>query len=199
MRQDETEIWMILDRSGSMGSIHAGTVEAFNTFLTQQQAEPGQARFTLRQFDHEVLVTHDRVPLPGLAPMALADFEPRGSTALYDALGQAIDDLGQCLAAMPEAERPGNVVMAVLTDGEENASTRYTRKQVADRIQHQREVYDWTLLFLGADFDVDKVADGLNIAKDSRARFAKSAEGMADGMLLVSERVSEKRRKPGPG
>jgi hypothetical protein len=187
MRQDESEIWMILDRSGSMGSIHAGTVEAFNTYLARQQAEPGTARFTLRQFDHEVIVTHDLVPLPELTPMALADFEPRGSTALYDALGQAIDDLGHCLAAMPEAERPGNVVMAILTDGEENASTRYTRKQVAERIQHQREVYDWTILFLGADFDVDKVADELQIAKDSRACFDKSAQGVAEGMVLMSE------------
>jgi len=195
MNKDLTEIWMILDRSGSMQSIHSGTVEAVNSFIKNQQKEEGEAVFTLRQFDDEVLTTYDRLPLGKVPMMKLEDFQPRASTALYDAVGSAINDLGKLLANTPEAERPGQVVFTILTDGMENASKEFSGKKVADMIEHQKTNYGWEFFFLGADFNVDQVADALNISVGSRQTYEKTSEGVKEAMIYNSRQVAEARKK----
>lgn len=195
MNSDLTEIWMILDRSGSMQSIHSGTVEAVNSFVKNQQKEDGRATFTLRQFDDEVLTTYDRLPLEKVPMMKLEDFQPRACTALYDAVGSAINDLGKLLANTPEADRPGQVVFTILTDGMENASKEFTGKQVADMIEHQKTNYGWEFFFLGADFDVDQVADALNVSAGSRHTYEKTCDGVKEAMMYNSRQVAEARKK----
>jgi hypothetical protein len=195
MNNNLTEIWMILDRSGSMESIHSGTVEAVNSFVKNQKKEEGEAVFTLRQFDDEVLTTYDRIPLGKVPMMKLEDFQPRASTALYDAVGSAINDLGNILKNTPEAKRPGQVVFTILTDGMENASKEFSGKKVADMIAHQKSKYGWEFFFLGADFNVDEVADALNVSAGSRQTYQKSHAGVKEAMMLHSYQVSEVRKK----
>lgn len=195
MNTDLTEIWMILDRSGSMGSIHSGTVEAVNAFVKDQKKEPGEARFTLRQFDDEVITSYDRVALDQVTIMKLNDFEPRGTTALHDAIGQAILDLGRILEKTPEADRPGTVVFCIMTDGMENASREFSGQQVADMIQHQKSTYNWEFIFLGADIDVDKVAGDLNIAPEDRITYQKTTLSVHENMKIMSANVKYKRKK----
>lgn len=194
MNPDLTEIWMILDRSGSMESIHSGTVEAVNAFVHDQRKEEGEARFTLRQFDNEVATVYDRIPLAEVPHMKLDDFQPRNTTALLDAVGRAILDLGRILNHTPEAERPGTVVFTILTDGMENASREFTGQQVADMIQHQKTRYNWEFLFLGADIDVNAVAGGLNIHTDDQIEYHKSNAGVKESMVRASTNVKYKRR-----
>lgn len=80
-------------------------------------------------------------------------FVPRGSTALLDAIGRTIDDLGKQLEGTPEADRPNQVIIAILTDGEENCSRHHPWQSVAKLIRHQTENYHWQFLFLGANQD----------------------------------------------
>ncbi|MDF3128245.1 VWA domain-containing protein [Kiritimatiellaeota bacterium B1221] len=195
MNNELTEIWMILDRSGSMQCIHSGTVEAVNSFIKNQQKEEGEGRFTLRQFDDEVLTTYDRVDLDKVPMMKLNDFEPRGCTALYDAVGSAIIQLGKILDKTPEADRPGSVIFTIITDGMENASQEFTGKQIADMIDHQKHVYDWEFLFLGANIDVDQVAGDLNIAPEDRISFSSTDHSVKENMAFASTKVLEKRER----
>jgi hypothetical protein len=194
MNKDLTEIWMILDRSGSMDAIHSGTVEAVNAFVTDQKTEEGQVRFTLRQFDNEVDTVYDRLPLEKVPTMKLDDFQPRGLTALNDAVGQAILDLGKDLAGRSESERPLSVIFTILTDGHENASKEFSGKQIADMIQHQKEKYDWEFVFLGANIDVDKVAGDMNIAPDDRITFSSTNLSVQENMKVASTHVKYKRK-----
>jgi hypothetical protein len=195
MQQDLSEIWMILDRSGSMSDLHAATVEAYNGFIRTQQQEPGRALYTLRQFDNEVLETLARVPLNEVLPLRSDQFVPRGSTALLDAVGQAIDDLGGILAKTPEAERPAKVILAILTDGMENASRKYGHAKVAEMIRHQRETYAWEFVFLASGMDVDAVAASLNILAEDRIAFERTAQSVHENMAFMSENISKKRRR----
>jgi hypothetical protein len=195
MNKDLTEIWMILDRSGSMDAIHSGTVEAVNAFVTDQKTEEGQVRFTLRQFDNEVDTVYDRLPLEKVPTMKLDDFQPRGLTALNDAVGQAILDLGKDLAGRSESERPLSVIFTILTDGHENASKEFSGKQIADMIQHQKEKYDWEFVFLGANIDVDKVAGGLNIEPEDRITFSSTNISVRESMGRASANVKCKRAR----
>jgi hypothetical protein len=87
-----------------------------------------------------------------------------GGTALYDAVGSKVTEFGKTLAAMPEDERPGTVIVAIVTDGFENSSREYTAKNVKEIIKHQADVYGWTFTYLGANQDAVFVAEGLGIS-----------------------------------
>ena len=79
MRPDLTDIAFVLDRSGSMNSIAGDAIGGFNTFLAQQQAQPGEARLTLVLFDHEYLVAHDNVDIHSVPPLDAAHLRPRAA------------------------------------------------------------------------------------------------------------------------
>ena len=136
-----TEIAYILDRSGSMGHLTEAAIASFNQFLKEQQEEPGEATFTLVLFDDEYLLHADAVPIREVVELDTASYVPRASTALLDAIGRTIDNTGKRLAAMKEQDRPGKVVVAIFTDGLENASTDYTEKDISKMIKHQQEKY----------------------------------------------------------
>jgi len=89
------------------------------------------------------------------------EYNPTSMTALNDGCGVAIDNTGKWLAEMKEEDRPSKVLVAVFTDGMENASKEYTLKQVKDKIEHQEKVYSWTFMYLGTDITTTKMADDL--------------------------------------
>ncbi|MFN9026865.1 MAG: hypothetical protein ACK5VX_11810, partial [Akkermansiaceae bacterium] len=103
-------------------------IDGFNEFLKGQLDSPGDANLSLMLFDDEFNKIHDRTPLQKVRALNHKTYSPRGSTALLDAIGFSIDTLGKQLAAEPEEKRPGKVIVAIYTDGYENASNHYTLK-----------------------------------------------------------------------
>ena len=93
---------------------------------------------------------------------------------MLDAVGQAIQQTGERLASMPEPERPGLVIVVVMTDGLENSSCEFTKAQVKSLIQHQQEVYDWQFTFLGANQDAFEEARSLGMPSSAAANYAPS-------------------------
>lgn len=73
-------------------------------------------------FDHEYLIAHDGAPIKEVPPLDEHTYVPRGTTTLWDAIGRTINTIGERLDKTPEPERPVKVIIAVLTDGLENAS-----------------------------------------------------------------------------
>ena len=188
-----TEIAFILDRSGSMASVAESAVAGFNEFLRDQQAAPGSARFTLVLFDNEYLVPADAVPIAEVAGLNAKTFQPRGSTALLDAIGRTVDELGRRLSATAEADRPGKVIVAILTDGEENASRHYNQHAIADRISHQREKYGWEFLFLGANQDAIATAARMNIGAHHSSTFTADEGGTLASFKSSSRKATALR------
>ncbi len=175
MNDNLTEIAFILDRSGSMESMVEPAISGFNRLLREQQQESGSARFTLVLFDDLYEVPFQSVPIAEVVELDTTTFVPRGSTALLDAIGRTIDELGAKLAATPETERPGQVIIAILTDGMENASQHYTWRDVSKRIRHQTEKYQWKFLFLGANQDALATAAKMSIVSADASNFAMDA------------------------
>jgi hypothetical protein len=178
MKTHLTELTFILDRSGSMNHLVEAAIQGFNHFLREHQTASGLARLTLVLFDDEYLVPAQSLPIAEVVPLDARTYVPRNSTALLDAIGRSIDELGARLAATPEPDRPAKVIMAILTDGLENASTQYTWKDIASRIKHQTEVYKWDFLFLGANQDAIATAAQINIAADNAATFRADLHGL---------------------
>lgn len=195
MKENLSEIVFILDRSGSMESMRAEAIGGFNKFIESQQAEPDPANVSLVLFDDEYSTVFSSIPIQRVRKIGNDDFVPRACTALLDAVGRAIDELGQRLSNMNEEDRPGHVVVVILTDGLENASRRYSQSQVADMVRHQRETYSWEFIFLGADLAALEHARSLNIDPASTAQFQASKEGMLNSYMCTSDMVSETRAR----
>lgn len=144
MKAKHSHILFILDRSGSMQDHKEPTIAGFNKFLAEQQAEAGTCNVSLLQFDyafkHEYVVRN--ADIQTVKPLNDTTFVPRGGTALVDAIGHGIDDLGRDLAAMPEAGRPEKVYVVILTDGEENASREYDMTVVPPLVLQQSTYLD---------------------------------------------------------
>ncbi|MDD5200355.1 MAG: VWA domain-containing protein [Terrimicrobiaceae bacterium] len=193
MKTDSTDITFLLDRSGSMQSIREAAIAGFNRFVADQRAIPGDVRLTLIQFDDQYEVWHTAADLLDVPELTADTFEPRGSTALLDAMGRAITGSGQRLAALPESERPEHVIFVTFTDGMENASREFTWTQVQDLIREQTGKYAWDFLYLGANQDAIATAAKMGIARSSSAEYcnAPGATGKAYG--AISKAVTAKR------
>lgn len=191
--QDYTEIIMVLDRSGSMSSIWGSTIESMNAFIAEQQKLEGKCNFTLNQFDTEHLKTYDAQPIKEIPFLTNKTYVPRGMTALYDAIGMAIQETGKRLAAMPEHARPKSVMFAIMTDGDENASREFSQSSINDLISHQTEKYSWDFVFLGANQDAISTGASLGFSADKSMTFNASDLGMSNSMTALNAYYSNVR------
>lgn len=185
-----TEIAYILDRSGSMQPMVEPAIAGFNRFLAEQRDAPGRARLTLVLFDDQYEVPCRSLPIEEVTELDITTYVPRNTTALLDAIGRTIDELGRQLAATPEPERPGQVVVAIFTDGLENASREYDMRRISEMIRHQREAYNWQFLFLGAYQDAIATAATMGIDR----RYAVRVGFSKGGVSSVSHSLSRKLR-----
>ena len=137
MRNDLAEIAVILDKSGSMHRIADDTIGGFNAFVEEQKKVPGDANLSLFLFDTNVEKVWDGMPLKDVCALSERDYRPDGNTALHEAVIKTVDTIGKRLADIPEADRPGKVIVGIITDGQENASGEgYTRDRVKEIIEH---------------------------------------------------------------
>ena len=153
MKEGLTELVFILDRSGSMGIMMKEAIGGFNSFLEEQKKLPGEAKLTLALFDNHYDLICNGKDIKCVEPLDECTYAPRGTTALLDAIGRTVDDVGRRLNETPENERPSKVLVAILTDGLENASKDYTGNKINEIITHQRGKYSWEFLFLAANQD----------------------------------------------
>jgi hypothetical protein len=193
MKPDFCDITILLDRSGSMGAIATDVIGGFNRFLADQKAAPGRANLTLHQFDDMFETPQPTMDIQKAAPLTHATFVPRGSTALLDAISKAVKETGLRLSTIPEADRPGKVVFAIVTDGAENSSIHTTLPQVHEMIKHQREKYSWQFVFLAANQDAMAVGGNMGIARANAMTFAATSAGVASSYNAFTSNVSAYR------
>ena len=188
-----TLIAALLDRSGSMEAIKSDSEGGFNSLIADQRTEPGEARVTLAQFDTEYEVVYANRPIADVGPLRL---KPRGMTALLDSIGRLITDVGAELSALPELERPGKVIVVVVTDGLENSSVEWTVDAVSKAIKRQQDEYSWEFIFLGANMDAVEVGRSMGFAADRSMTFAPSAAGVGHSYRANSRLISRVRSAP---
>jgi Mg-chelatase subunit ChlD len=183
---------LILDESGSMEVVREATIRGFNELV---QSVQGLARefadkkqvVSLTTFNgagiRETLFLQDA---SALKPLTLADYRPDSMTPLHDAIGQSVSKLRNVLATTGATDY--QVLVTVLTDGEENASKEFTRPVIRQLIEQLKE-QGWTFTYIGANHDVDRAADGLAI--DNKLAFTQNAAEM--DVMFTKERMARRR------
>ena len=180
---NKTLIAALLDRSGSMAGSTEATEDGWRELINSQRSEPEYCEVTLAQFDTSYEVLYPPTPITAVPEFVIV---PRGMTALLDAAGKFITEVGEQLAALPEDQRPGRVICLIMTDGMENSSHQWTWDAVKTLITQQREVYGWEFIFLGADIDAVEVGRRMGVDPRYAMSFDKRSRATVHAAYAVT-------------
>lgn len=188
MKDKFTHICFVIDESGSMHSSREDVIGGFKQIVEKQKEDKnGECAVSMYTFDGTVTKHFLMKDLNEI--QSDLDYSPMGSTALNDAVGQAITEVGEVLAAMPEEERPSSNLIVIMTDGGENSSRYYTLSKVRDMIKHQTEKYNWTFTYMGADITSSDIADDLGI----KYRAYSSKADLSNTYYMLNNVISSSR------
>ncbi len=190
---DPVHVQIVLDRSGSMGPIAAATIDGLNGFLAKQRKVPGMLRLSLADFDSQepFRVVAEAIPIAEMRDLTEVDFQPRGGTPLFDAIGRAIERCDKRLGDWPNEDQ----VLVILTDGAENASTDFTGPQIATLLEARQEA-GWAVLYLGANQDSFATGASLNMPHGNVRDFIADDDGVVDAIALASDAITYHRSAP---
>jgi uncharacterized protein YegL len=171
-------VYLVLDKSGSMGAIRNATIDGCNLFLRETTAADADASFWLLLFDTGINKVHKGTRLGDIEPIDAHVYQPGGGTALLDAVGHAIKDVDDL------TEKPGKVVFVIMTDGQENASHEYTRESIKQLVKQHEKEQGWQFIFLGANVDAFDEAGQIGMAApaSSSATWVPTAAGTTAAM-----------------
>lgn len=184
-----TALMLIIDRSGSMSSIRDDMVGGLTTLVEEQKKQPGLFTLSVVSFDTTVELQH-QMATPDNVTIQL---EPRGMTALYDAMGFGLNTLQASIDALPDHAKPETVQVVVVTDGEENSSSEYTGKTVKQLVIEKTTKKNWDIVFLGANQDAVMKAAELGIDRDRSMTYGANSDGITNASESLSRYVSDRR------
>lgn len=168
---------IILDESGSMGSVYHSTINGFNSFLknirsSAEEFPEQEHKISFVSFnDQGIRYIAENLPADAVPSLSTQNYRPTGGTPLFDALGTSVLRLREKTEYFPETK----VLVSIFTDGYENASVEFSAKSISDLVT-SLEPQGWTFTYIGTDHDVTKVSQHLNIK--NTMSFQKSRDGM---------------------
>ena len=152
MKENFIHVCFVIDESGSMAGTESDIIGGFKKIVDEQRANKnGKCAVSLYKFASKVSKIYMGKDVNDVEYLDEKSYRPGGCTAMNDAIGTAIDEIGKWLDAMDEAEKPEKNLIVIMTDGEENASVEYSFDKVKEMIKHQEEKYSWSFMYLGAD------------------------------------------------
>ena len=194
MKKNTTELVFILDRSGSMSGLESDTIGGFNAMIDKQKKLDGECYVTTILFDNAAETLHDRVNLNDIKRMTDQDYTVRGCTALIDALGGTIEHIEKIHKYIRKDDVPEKTLFVITTDGQENASRRYTSAQVKKMVENKKKI-GWDFIFIGANIDAVETAGAYGIGADRAVNYHADKQGTRIVYEAVTHAVSSMRSK----
>lgn len=190
---EKTQIICILDRSGSMGMNNV-IVEArggFNNFLNEQKKLKDEATITVALFDDQYELLYDDVNIQEVEEITEKEWSPRGTTALYDAIGKTVNTV-KSNHNKEGHKKPDKVLVCIVTDGQENASHEYNHKAITKLISDCEED-DWNFIYLAANQDAFAVGGSFGMSVGNTYNFTADAAGTLDMANVMSNATASYR------
>lgn len=190
-----TEIVFIIDRSGSMGGREKDVIGGFNRMIAEQQQKKGECHVSTVLFDTVSEVLHNRVPVAEVRPMTESEYNVRGCTAYYDALGRGILHHIRVQRYLAPERRAEKVLFVVMTDGFENASREFNAQSLKRLIRTEQEKWGWEFVFIGAGIDAIQAAADIGINADCAINTVADKDGIAMSYMCASEAITNLRER----
>jgi uncharacterized protein YegL len=175
----DIEIVVLLDRSGSMEAVRSDMVGGLNRYVDEQKENVPKAKFTLAQFDTQYELLLDGVAIKTVGKL---DLVPRGCTALLDAIGRTIIATKDRLSKIKTIPR---LLFVIITDGHENSSHEFTKKQILEMIK-QQQADKWEFVFLGANQDAIDEGSQIGIGVSQSMTYQPTQKGISSAYKSLS-------------
>lgn len=181
------EVYILLDRTGSMSSIWDEAVSSINAYVRGLAEDGADDRITLAAFDAygdgmQFEVLRDAVPIDIWEDFGNEEVLPRGMTPLLDALMKIV--------TMAEEADNEKTAIVVMTDGHENASREVSKEAARSAIERVKDK-KWQVNFLGANFDSFNQAGHLGVPHANVMNFYI---GRAESAMSSTARVHSQYR-----
>lgn len=170
---NEMDIIFIMDRSGSMTGFSEDTIGGFNSFIEKEKEKDINTYVTTILFDNDYEILYERKEINKVEKLTEKEYWPRGSTALLDAIGKTITSF--------ERKIDGKALVVIMTDGYENASVEFSKKQIKEMI----DKHDWEFIYLGAEIDSYSEASQFGFSKSRIANYDRSAKAVDEVFTSV--------------
>ncbi len=188
----------ILDKSSSMSSIKEATINGYNEILNgikkvcKDTKVPSYCSLVEFSNNFNVKSKFLNTDCEKTSILTNSTYLPGGMTALYDAIGLGITSLKENLASKLNSNI--SVTVSILTDGEENNSTKYNKQSTKALIEEMKDKYNWTINFIGAGEEkaVKSVADSIGIFASNTASYKATNIGTQSAFSNISNARSKK-------
>lgn len=181
-KPSNNRVHFILDESGSMTWAAGATIDGFNEYINGLKKDKNGNQYTvsLTKFEGGNIETvFEEVDVNEVEPLTNDTYCPCGGTNLNDAIGSVMTNMKK---TKPSGKV--NTLIIVMTDGQENMSQEWTADSVAKLVK-EREKKGWTVTFLGANIDTQKVSKSYSIQPSNTKSY--STANMASTMRGLSE------------
>lgn len=148
------DIILILDESTSMSEHKDSYIKGVNSLLSTQKFQNPMANFTLIKFASNITTVCVDSKIYTLPEFTEKHYNPNGVTALYDAIGEGIN--------LKCGNNINNVIMIIITDGEDNHSSKYTFQSISDKIKYFKS-RGWEFVFIATNQNVTQIGTKLGI------------------------------------
>ena len=187
-KKKELDVIFIIDKSGSMSGSEENTISSFNEYLEREKKNKYDTYISTILFNDKYEYLHDKVLINDVNKLTREDYQVGGCTALYDAIGNAINNV--------DKKKTDKVMFIIITDGYENASREYSNNKIKKMIKSHS---DWEFIFIGADIDSYSVGDSIGIKRKNIANYKKDKCGTSIlfesvsrfGDAMMEDRVCE--------
>lgn len=169
------DVVFILDKSGSMSGSEENTINSFNEYLEKEKKNKFKTYITTVLFSDTFEFLHNNIDVKKVKKITHNDYYVGGCTALYDALGNTINNI--------EKKDNDKVLFIIITDGYENASKEYDNKKIRDLIKKHKE---WEFIYIGADIDSYAAGNEIGIKQENIANYKKDGMGTSKLFRAVS-------------
>jgi hypothetical protein len=174
-----------------MSTIKDDAIGGFNSFLDRQKNATIDARMTLVQFDNEYEEVFADKNIADVPPYTDKTYVPRGTTALFDAVGKSVTALAERRAKISDDNCPDKVICVILTDGYENSSREYNEQAVKKLIDDKKKL-SWEFIFVAAGIEQCKaegIGVGMGVGVNNIFGVQHTPRGMSDAYSSIGNAV----------
>lgn len=177
MNSKYTHVTLLVDRSGSMDRIANDMMGGIKNYLKglNPSTTNDKCLINMYEFDDRFDVVCENTQVQMVGDYKLV---PRGWTQLLDAMGQTITRMGKYFDSLPAEEKPGKVIVLVVTDGKENRSTKFNKEQIRKMVDEQTNTYKWEFVFIGAGLNDFSDAASIGVAVNNMNRYDATPAGV---------------------
>lgn len=189
VRNQKNYVAIVLDKSGSMASLRKQAVDGLNEYIQTVQNQRDQTSFvTLCTFSNQSEFVHFNDSPDVLREITQEQYVPNGGTAMLDAVGDVLTRLEETTDIN---DKNNAYLVVVISDGQENASTRFTQAMISEKVKQYTDAGNWTFVYIGANQDLREVSKSMGVGLQNSMSFNANSRSYCAQNIALSDSTKQ--------